>query len=119
MSSGTTETTQTVALPEWYEDYSKYVIDQAKAAQNVGYVPYMGPSVAAYTPAQQAAFNNVNAAAGAYGMEQAAGTGLPPPTTYAGGVQGYSSYPMYEQSLQQLQKQNPAQYGLLMGYQPK
>ena len=116
MSGGSTETTQTMELPQWYEDYTKYVTDQAMAGSQIGYTPYIGPDVAAYTPMQQAAFDGTNMAAAAYGLPTAASTGLPTATQSSNGMMGYSSYPMYQQSLAELQKANPQQYSLLMGY---
>ncbi len=116
MSGGSTQTTQQVQLPQYMEDLSKYATEQAMKGSQIGFVPYIGPDVAAFTPMQQAAFDGTNMAASAYGMPTAATTGLPQPTTYANGMQGYSSYPLYQQSLASLQKANPTQYGLLAGY---
>jgi len=42
------------------------------------------------------------------------GSAMPAPTTYAGGVQGYSAYPMYQQSVDALQQANPGQYDAIM-----
>jgi hypothetical protein len=116
MSGGSTQTTQTMELPQWYEDYTKYVTDQAMAGSQIGYVPYMGPDVAAFTPMQQAAFDGTNMAASAYGLPTASSTGLPQATQYSNGMMGYSSAPLYNESLANLQKTNPQQYSLLMGY---
>lgn len=116
MSGGSTQTTQQMSLPQWFEDYTKYTTDQAMKGSQIGYVPYMGPDVAAFTPMQQAAFDGTNMAAQAYGLPTATGTGLPAATQFSNGMMGYSSAPLYQQSLAELQKANPQQYGLLAGY---
>ncbi len=77
-------------------------------------MPYMGPDVAAMTPMQMAAFDSTNAAASAYGLPTAATTGLPEATTYANGMQGYSSFPMYQQAVQDFAKMYPGQYEQIM-----
>jgi len=65
----------------------------------------MGPDVAA--------FSATNDAAAAFGMPTAQG-GMPAPQTFAGGVQGYSAFPMYQQSVDALQAQRPGQYNAIM-----
>ena len=116
MSGGSTETTQQMQLPQWYEDYTKYVTQMAQQGSQIGYTPYMGPDVAAFNPMQQAAFNGTNQAAAAYGMPTASTTGLPTATQSSNGMMGYSSAPIYNDALMNLQRTNPTQYGLLSGY---
>ena len=58
---------------------------------------------------QQAGFENTQQAAGAFGMNTGAGQYMPEATQFAGGVQGYSSAPAFEQSVQNLQQYRPAQ----------
>ena len=108
--------TTTVEVPQYIEDAAKANLAKADLLAQIGYTPYYGPDVAAFTPMQQAAFQNTSDAASAFGMGGGGMTGMegmPAPTTYAGGVQGYSSAPMFEQSLAQLQENRPGQYDAL------
>jgi hypothetical protein len=111
---GSSTTTVEQQLPQYMEDASKQAIKASQQAAAIGYVPYMGPDVAAMTPMQMAAFDSTNAAASAYGLPTAATTGLPEATTYANGMQGYSSFPMYQQAITDFAKMYPGQYEQIM-----
>ena len=111
--------TTKVEVPQYIEDAAKANLARADEIAQIGYTPYYGPDVAAFTPMQQASFQNTADAANAFGMGAPASQqdimgGMPAPTTYAGGVQGYSSAPIYEQSVSELQRQRPGQYEALM-----
>lgn len=110
---GGSQTTE-VSIPDWAENAAKSNLARADDISKIGYTPYMGPDVAAFTPMQNAAFGATNDAASAFGMGTAQPS-MPEPTTYAGGVQGYSAYPLYQQSVDALQAANPAQYNAIMG----
>lgn len=104
--------TSSVQIPEYIEAAAQRNLNKAERISQLGYVPYYGPDVAALTPMQQAAMQNVAGAAGAFGMATPTGQdiyGMPAATTYAGGVQGYSSAPIYEQSVAELARQRPSQ----------
>lgn len=111
---GGSETTS-IKIPEWLETAAKGNLARADEVARIGYTPYYGPDVAALTPMQQAAMRNTNQGAAAFGL--AAPTdpmaGMPQSQTFAGGVQGYSSAPMYQQSLDQLRAQSPGQFAAL------
>lgn len=114
---GGSQTTQ-VQVPQYIEDAAKASLAKADLLAQIGYTPYYGPDVAAFTPMQQAAFQSTSDAASAFGMgtpmsQQDVMGGMPAPTTYAGGVQGYSSAPMFEQSVDQLRQRRPGQYDAL------
>ena len=114
MSKGGSQTTESrQEIPKWLEDASRAAIERSQQAASIGYVPYSGPQVAAFTPMQNDAFKGTNMAAAAYGMPTSKGNGMPKPTTYADGTTGYSSLPLYEQALAQLQQSNPQQYAAL------
>jgi hypothetical protein len=107
-------TTSSVQIPEYIEKAAQRNLNKAERISQLGYVPYYGPDVAAFTPMQQAAFQNTADTASAFGMaaptsQQDIMGGMPAPTQYAGGVQGYSSAPMYQQSVDELARQRPAQ----------
>jgi len=107
-------TTSEVSIPEYIEAAAQRNLNKAERISQIGYTPYYGPDVAAFTPMQQAGFQNTADLAGAYGMaapssQQDIMGGMGPATQYAGGVQGYSSAPMYEQSLAELGARRPGQ----------
>ena len=108
-------TTSSITIPEYIEAAAQRNLNKAERISQIGYTPYYGPDVAAFTPMQQAGFQNTADLAGAFGMaggdmsQQDIMGGMGPATTYAGGVQGYSSAPIYEQSLQTLGEKRPGQ----------
>ena len=107
-------TTSEVKVPEYIEAAAQRNLNRADLVSQLGYVPQYGPTVAAFTPMQQAAFQNTAGAAGAFGMasptsQQDITGGMAPPTTYANGVQGYSSAPLYEQMVAELAANRPGQ----------
>ena len=108
-------TTSEVKVPEYVEEAARRNLNKAEAISRIGYTPYYGPDVAAFTPMQEAAFQNTADAASAFGMSggnmsaQNLRGGMAAPTSYAGGARGYSSAPMYEDALKQLRKNSPGQ----------
>ena len=109
----TTQTTQQT-IPGYLKEPIKRNIAKAEDLAQIGFTPYMGPEVAAMTPMQQAAMQNTSQAAQAYGLQAAPGQEImPEPQTFAGGIQGYSSFPMYEQALAELEARMPGQYAAL------
>lgn len=107
-------TSSSVEIPEYIEKAAQRNLNKAERISQLGYVPYYGPDVAAFTPMQQAAFQNTADVAGAFGMgaptsQQDIMGGMGAPTQYAGGVSGYSSAPIYEQALNALSMERPAQ----------
>jgi len=104
--------TSTVEIPEYIERAAQRNLNRAEQIAQMGYVPYYGPDVAAFTPMQEAAMQNVASAAGAFGLATPTGasvTGMPTATEYAGGIRGYSSAPMFEQAQAELAARRPAQ----------
>jgi hypothetical protein len=103
-------------IPKWVEEPATRNLARAEAAQQIGYQPYYGPDVAAFNPTQQAAMQSNIGAAEAFGLlapgSMTALQGMPTPTTFAGGTQGYSSAPMYEQALAEYQSRQPQQAAL-------
>ena len=110
------------ALPDWLRGPAERNLARAEAVQQIEYMPYYGPDVAAFTPAQNAAFDANIGAGEAFGLlapnTLTATSGMPTPTEYAGGFSGYSSQPLYEQALAELKANQPgavAQYDALFG----
>ena len=111
--------TTTVEVPEYIEDAARKNLARADEIAKIGYTPYYGADAAAFTPMQQASFQNTADTASAFGMaapasEQDIMGGMPAPKTFAGGVQGYSAAPMYEQSVSALARARPGQYRATM-----
>ena len=107
-------TTSSVTIPEYIEEAARRNLAKAEGISQIGYVPYYGPDVAAFTPFQQAGFQQTADVASAFGLgtpttQAAIMGGMAPPTQYAGGVSGYSAAPMYEQSVAELAARRPAQ----------
>ena len=108
-------TSSTVEVPQYIEDAARRNLTQADKIRRLGYIPEYGPTVAALTPLQETALQNTAQAAGAFGLpgggmsQQDIMGGMPEPTTYAGGVRGYSSLPIYEQALEAFGQARPGQ----------
>ena len=107
-------TTSTVEIPEYIEQAAKRNLNKAENISQIGYTPYYGPDVAAFTPFQQSAFQNTADVASEFGMnvpltQSNIMGGMGAPTTYANGVSGYSSAPMFEESLASLAASRPGQ----------
>ena len=105
--------TQQVEIPKWIEEPATRNLARAEAAQKIGYQPYYGPDVAAFNPTQLAAMQSNIGAAEAFGLLQpgqmTAAQGMPAPQTFAGGQMGYSSAPLFEQAVSEMQARDPAQ----------
>lgn len=102
MSSGKGgQQTTKVELPPEITNQAKENLKLAERVGSLPYAPYFGGSVAAFTPAQMAGFNNMNSAANAFGMQGSAGQGLPPAQNF-GGLQAYSTKAPYEAAMAQV-----------------
>jgi hypothetical protein len=114
MAGGGSETTS-VEIPAFLQEAAQRNLARADQVSQLGYTPYYGPDVAAMTPMQIAAMQNTGAAASAFGLPTVADpmAGMPTPQTFAGGVQGYSSAPLYQQSLEALRVNAPGQYAAI------
>ena len=112
MSKGGT-TSGSTEIPAWLENAAIENINKARDVSQIGYVPYYGPDVAAFSPMQQQSMQSTGNAASAFGLAPQgfnAMAGMPQAETFAGGLQGYSSAPLYEQSLDNLFANAPGQY---------
>ncbi len=112
MSKGGTTSSNT-QIPAYLEDAVRENINRARDVSQIGYTPYYGADVAAFSPMQQQSMLSTGNAASAFGLAPQgfdAMAGMPQAQTFAGGVQGYSSAPLYEQSLDNLFANAPAQY---------
>ena len=118
---GGSETTETT-IPDWIKQPAIRNLQRAEDVQRIEYMPYYGADVAAFTPTQNAAFQNNIGTAEAFGLLApghglTATSGMPTPTDFDG-FSGYSSQPMYESALAELKAKQPgavAQYDALFG----
>jgi len=101
--------TSKTEIPKYIESAAKSNLALADRISNIGYVPYYGPDVAAFSPMQNAAFENTQDAAEAFGMSAGDEQYMPEATEFAGGAMGYSSAPLFEQSVENLAQFRPAQ----------
>ena len=110
---GGKQTTE-VKIPEWLEGAARTNMARADEIAKIGPVPYYGIDFAGFTPMQQAAFQNTNQAAQAFGQAAPADpmAGMSMVQDF-GGVQGYSSGLLYDQALAELQRRAPAQFAAL------
>ncbi len=121
---GSTETV--TKLPEFIEKAAKENLAIADEVAAIGFNPYLGPTVAGFSPQQMNAFQNTNQAAGAFGMNNVALdpnmsnaqigqalTGMAPPQQSVGGISGYSGVPMYQAALEQMP---PAQRAMIESF---
>jgi hypothetical protein len=111
---GGSQTTQ-VEVPQYIEDAARANLAQGREVSRIGYTPYYGPSVAAFSPMQTAAMQNAADFASAFGMapQMDVMAGMPQAQEYAGGIRGYSSAPLYEQAVAELAARRPAQAALI------
>lgn len=93
--------TTTVELSESVKAQAEANMKLAEQVGSLPYAPYFGGSVAAFTPGQQAGFNNMNSAASAFGMQGGAGQGMPKAQNF-GGIQGYSTEGAYKDAMGQV-----------------
>lgn len=108
---------QTVKVPKFVEEAGKKNLARADEIAQLGFVRDYTPDVAAFTPMQQAAFANTGQAAGAFGLSGGGMTGVEgmPVAQDYGGVSAYSSAPLYDLAVQELQARAPAQYDFIRG----
>ena len=104
--SKTTETT----IPEWVRAPADRNLQRAEAVQQLEYMPYFGAQVAALNENQTNAMQNNANAASAFGLLAPTDVmaDMPTPTTYANGMKGYSSMPIYDQAMAELKTSNPS-----------
>lgn len=112
---GGSQTTR-VQLPGFIEDAARQAISQGQQAAQIGFVPYTGPDVAAFSPAQEAVFAGTNAAASAFGLPTSTGTGLPVAQDFGGGIMGYSSAPIFEQQMAEFEATRPGQFAAIQDF---
>lgn len=105
-SSGETQ------IPAWAEDASIEALNRSRDIGKTGYMPYYGPEVAAFTPAQMQGFGATEQAAQAFGLGGDPGfmtAGIPEAETFDGGITGYGSIGLYDETLDKFREARPGQ----------
>ena len=102
-----------VEIPAFMEDAAKRNLARGEAVSRIPTAPLYGPTVAAFNEADRSARSNVNAMAEAFGMS-GAGEFSMPEAIDVGGVRGYSSAPLYEQAVAELEARQPGTYKAIM-----
>ena len=93
-------------IPKYAEDASKKALGMANARNELGYIPYHGPDVAAFNPMQMKAMEGSNTMAQSMGLPTA-GLTLMSPQDFGNGVWGHSSQPLYQGNMDALEASNP------------
>lgn len=97
-------------IPEWIKQPNVRNMARAENVQKIGYMPYYGPDVAGFTqPQQQSMQANLDAGA-AFGLidpGMSAMDGMPEAQDF-GGLSGYSSAPLFEMAVSEMQRKAPA-----------
>jgi hypothetical protein len=112
MSSLFGSSTQKTEIPEYAEDASKQALGMANARNELGYIPYHGPDVAAFNPMQKAAMQGANTMAASAGLGTAPMSYMPA-QDFGGGIMGHSSQPLYQSNMDALEAANPELFAAL------
>ena len=111
------ETVSEKTAPKFAETAEQQKIGLGRDLSAMGYNPYIGPDIASMSPMEQAAYQGTDMMAGAFGMPTTGGASyMPEPTTFAGGVQGYSSAPMFGEARDALQNYAPGKFDYLESF---
>ena len=105
---------QKVTIPDFIKEPAIRNMARAEDLQKIGYMPYYGPDVVGFNPMQQQAMQGTVNQAQAFGLAPQgmnAMAGMPQTQQFNIGngqsVQGYSSAPLYEQAVAELQTRQP------------
>ena len=111
---GGSSSTQSTQIPDYMSDAGRTAAQRANMIYEAGRMPFTGIDVVAINPAEQAAIDQANMAATAFGMPSAAANPFEGMEVLeSGGLRGYSSYPIYIADMQRLKDQRPEQYAAL------
>ena len=110
-------TTQTNQVPDWVNQASQDNVALADEIAQLGPIRNYGPTVAAFNPTQQAGFQNNADMASAFGMNAPSNpmNGMPAAQDFGGGIMAHSASPVVDQSLANLQMNDPDQYAAMTG----
>lgn len=115
MSSGGKggKSSSSVKIPSWVQNRAKEMLADAGNFADVGYMPYYGPDVAAFTAPQLQSMQGTGAAAQAFGLagpDFNALQSIAAPQQFANGTVGYSSGGLFDQAVAELAAKRPGQF---------
>lgn len=97
-------------IPEYLQRASQDALRRGADVADMGYVPYMGPEVAAFQPQQLTAMSNNQSMAADLGLDAGPGYTPPPTTDFGNGMVGYGSYDPFMALLDQFRAERPGQF---------
>lgn len=106
MAKGGRESTDRT-MPQFFETALQQSVGMGQDLAAMPYVPYRGADVAAFSPMQNAVFQNQQDAMNAFGMQGGQGQYMPD-VVNTGGALGYSSAPVYDAAMANLEATSPA-----------
>lgn len=97
---GSQTTSQKMELPPWMEDAFKKGLSLSEERAKMGYVPYIGPDVAAFTQPQVQSMQQGSDIANMFGMGPKTDiqSQLPQSIDFGGGIRAHSGFPLFEQA---------------------
>jgi len=108
---GADDSKTTSKPPQWWEDAAKKALATGEKVARKGYVPYIGPDVAAFDPQMVNAMQQANDWSAAFmtpGQAPVdASASIMPATDYGNGLKGYSSFGGFEDSIAALRETYP------------
>lgn len=112
MGGSTSQTTEQ-EIPAYLDQAAQDLIARYTTAAQLGYMANPNAGVAAFTPMQVSAMNANNMGMQAYGLGGVADpmAGMPQAVDMGGGVMGYRSDPIHQQSRTAFAQQNPGTAG--------
>jgi hypothetical protein len=118
MGGGTTETKTDTEESAISQEAKANQLWSNRLASAMPFTPYMGPVAAAFSPQEIAGMEGTNTLAAAFGMPTAGpvAESIPTPQEYAGGIQGYSTFPQFNQMLAAYQDLYPGAFQYLSGF---
>ena len=114
MSKGGRESTDRT-MPAFFETALQQGVGMGTDLASRPFIGYRGADVAAFSPMQQAAFQNQQDAMNAFGMQGGQGSYLPTPVN-TGGAIGYSSAPVFDDARANLEASSPAAADFLASF---
>jgi len=101
-----------VEIPAWAEDAMKANLKKAQGMSEIGYMPYYGPDVAAFTPMQLEGMKGAYGAASAFGLADPSVdplAGIPEAKDFGDGMMGYSSGSLFDMARAEFEGRSPQQ----------
>lgn len=108
---------QTTQVPRWVQQPAERNLARAEDAAGIGYTPYYGPSLAPFNDMQRQAFDGAQSAGAAFGLAPQGPAPMPamPAMQDFGGMNAFSSGPLYDLAMAEFAARRPGQAGAIDG----